>query len=92
MPWIKVKNKKGTAGRQPSEADSWLEFWKRRKKGNEQVTPRCRAKHCNEKATLGAHVVIVGEEHKEYIVPLCDSCNQLGDEFEVSDSSLVSLA
>ena len=42
----------------------------------------CSAKGCNNRATVGGH--IVSENYPEgYIVPLCDSCNQSDGTFEV---------
>ncbi len=47
----------------------------------------CSAKGCNNRATVGGH--IVSENYPEgYIVPLCDSCNQSDEPFQVLYGSL----
>jgi len=73
MSFIEVKNKIGTGGNNPpSGYSSWLEFWeeKRGKKANS-----CEAMACTGGPDVGGHVIRAGEGPKEYILPLCYSCN-----------------
>lgn len=69
-----VKNKSGTAVRKlPARYSSWLDFWEA-EKGFE--LPKCGSNDCdNDDDLQGAHVFIVGATSKEYIIPLCSTCN-----------------
>jgi len=89
MGYIDVKNKKGTAGNTPpSGYTSWLDFWEK-KKGTKATT--CEVRSCNGSADLGGHVIKAGEGGKEYILPMCYSCNNKpdGEVFQAWESDLV---
>ena len=73
MEFIDVKNKKNTSDkRPPSEYSSWLDFWEKRKGKRARL---CEVQSCNDSAEVGGHVIKYGEGPKEYILPLCHSCN-----------------
>lgn len=73
MAFIDVKNKKGTSGNNPpSGYTSWLDFWEK-KKGTKAT--KCEVMSCRGNADLGGHVIKAGEGGKEYILPMCYSCN-----------------
>lgn len=91
MAFIEVKNKKGTADKKPATGyDNWLDFWEKKK--NTKAT-KCEVLLCNGKADLGGHVIKVGEGSKEYILPMCYSCNNKPDDeiFKAWDGDLVSV-
>jgi hypothetical protein len=71
---VTVQNKNGTTGKtQPDGSKTWLDFWKNKK--NEQTIKDCKVIGCTGKADNGGHVIKSGESGKEYILPICDSCN-----------------
>ncbi len=73
MAFIEVKNKKGTADKTPpSGYSSWLDFWKEK---TERKATICEVRGCKGKPTIGGHVIKSGEGNKEYILPMCYSCN-----------------
>jgi len=73
MSFIEVKNKKGTTKKAPpSGYSSWLEFWET-KKGKTATT--CEVRLCNGDPDVGGHVIKSGKGSKEYILPMCYSCN-----------------
>jgi len=89
MTLIDVKNKKGTANKAPPAGyGSWLDFWER-KKGTKAT--KCEVFLCNGSPDLGGHVIRAGEGSKEYILPMCDSCNNKPENevFKAWDSDLV---
>ena len=91
MPRIKVKNKNGTADKKaPSGYDSWLDFWEDKK---DKKADQCENMDCTGKPDVGGHVIKSGKGGKEYILPLCYTCNNKpdGEEFEAWDSDLVSV-
>ena len=79
---MKVKNINGSSRfPAPSGYDSWLDYWER--KSGERAT-YCGASGCWRTDLVGAHVQKVGGyDNRWYITPLCKSCNQRSDEFEV---------
>lgn len=84
-----VKNLKGTSDNiLPKDVKSWTEFWEK-KKGYK--LPKCGVLGCNNSDTVGGHVKIVGLSAKQYIVPLCKTCNNVHneEEFEVFDGYMV---
>ena len=90
MSYIKVKNKKGTADKTPpSDYSSWLDFWEK-KKGKEATV--CEVRGCDENPDVGGHVIKSEEGSKEYILPMCDSCNNKPEDevFEAWESDLIS--
>jgi hypothetical protein len=79
---MKIKNIKGTSG-ENCACDSWLKHWE---KFSGQTTTWCQANGCAKTDVVGAHVQRVDiYDSKEYIYPLCNSCNQKEGSFEVSD-------
>jgi len=91
MSFIDVKNKKGTSGNTPpSGYSSWIEFWEK-KKGTKAT--KCEVMSCSGKVDLGGHVIKHGEGSKEYILPMCYSCNNKPDNeiFQAWDSDLISV-
>jgi len=89
MSFIDVKNKKGTADKtSPVGYESWLNFWEK-KKGKKATT--CEVLSCNGSPDLGGHVIKAGEGSKEYILPMCYSCNNKSenDVFKVWETDLV---
>jgi len=92
MSFIGVKNKKGTAGNtSPTGYSSWLDFWEK-EKGTKATT--CEVKSCDGKPDLGGHVIKSGLGGKEYILPMCYSCNNKPDNevFKAWDTDLVPVA
>ncbi len=91
MSYIDVKNKKGTVEKNPpSGYGSWLGFWES-EKGKKSTS--CEVSGCNNSAVLGGHVIKSGGYGKEYILPMCHSCNNKedGEIFEAWESDLVSV-
>ena len=89
MAFVKVKNKKGTADRTPPTGyASWLDFWEKKKGWKAE---RCEVLGCDGKAEVGGHVSKVGEGGKEYILPMCYSCNNKPEDevFEAWEGDLV---
>lgn len=83
---MKVKNVNGTSRFSP-KGGSWLDYWKEQKGKSATV---CSAYGCWGTDLVGAHVQKVNSTDKcYYIVPLCRSCNQRNDEFEVDANLLV---
>lgn len=90
--YVKVKNLVGTGENTPPTGHKcWLDFWY--SKNNDTATRLygggCKNRDCNSRAVLGAHLKLEGETSKQYIVPLCDSCNKITQTFEVPRSELV---
>lgn len=92
MNFIEIKNKKGTGGKvPPSGYASWLEFWEE-KKGKK--AGNCEVMLCQNRATLGGHVIKVGGGGTEYILAMCAECNNRpdGEVFKGWESDLVPVA
>ena len=89
--FVDVKNKKGTSDRVlPAGCNSWLQYWE---KTVGKTAEECTAVGCSNKGHLhGSHVFIDGATAKEYIVPLCASCNlaEDGKVFSVLKENLIS--
>lgn len=78
-----VKNVSGSS-RFPAPAgySSWLKYWE---KQTGESTYFCSADGCLGTNLVGAHVQkAYSDDKKWYIVPLCTSCNQRTDTFNVS--------
>jgi hypothetical protein len=77
-----VKNVNGSSRwPAPSGYTSWLDYWE--KKSGKSVSI-CGAENCSKRNLVGAHVQkVYGTDKKYYITPLCSSCNQRTDEFDV---------
>lgn len=78
----KVKNVIGSSRfSAPTGYSSWLEYWE---KQTGKSTTICGASGCSNKNLVGAHVIKANSTDKSYyITPLCSSCNQRDDEFDV---------
>jgi hypothetical protein len=78
-----VKNVNGSSRfPKPHGYNSWLEYWKAQTKEDPIY---CSEVTCRNKDLIGAHVTKTRSTDKRwYIVPLCSSCNQRKDEFNVS--------
>lgn len=90
---MRVKNIKGTSDRTPPppyQNLSWKDFYAV-KRGREYIF--CACKDCMNLVEVGAHVIKadVGTDDKWYIVPLCKTCNNRTDIFEVDSDDLVSI-
>ncbi|MCE7579437.1 hypothetical protein LZS94_18130 [Aliivibrio fischeri] len=78
MSFIDVKNKNGTADKNPPAGyKSWLDFWES-KKGKKATT--CEVLTCSGGPDVGGHVIKSGKGNKEYILPICYSCNNKPDD------------
>ncbi|WP_421173966.1 hypothetical protein [Aeromonas enteropelogenes] len=91
MAFIEVKNKNNTANKTPpSGYTSWLDFWEVNK-GKKATT--CEALSCAGKPDVGGHVIKSGEGGKEYILPICYSCNNKPENqvYKAWESDLVSV-
>ncbi len=91
MSYIDVKNKKGTADKTPPAGyKSWLDFWEK-KKGTRST--KCEVLLCKGTPDLGGHVIKAGEGNKEYILPMCSSCNNKSERevLKAWESDLVSV-
>jgi hypothetical protein len=77
------KNKNGTGDRE-CKCGSWKQHWKNFSTKNWPIT--CCIYGCGNSANLGAHV-ISHEVSGEWIIPVCDSCNQRDDIFYVKDGT-----
>ena len=82
---MKVKNVNGSSRfPAPTGYNSWLDYWKAQT--GKSVT-YCSVDGCTGRDLVGAHVQKANSTDKcYYIVPLCRSCNQRTDEFEVSQT------
>jgi len=77
-----VKNIIGTSDNNCGCA-SWLDHWKTYTKQT-SLPNYCTHDTCTEKPVVGAHVIKVGSEDKDwYIVPLCKKHNKEAGEFEL---------
>ena len=85
MPSKNWKNKKGTGDRS-CKCGTWKQHWINRS-GKDWPT-FCSVNGCINKATLGAHV-INSKVSGEKIVPMCESCNKLTDEFDLTNGTTV---
>ncbi len=80
---MRVKNVNGS-GRfsAPAGYRSWVEYWAK-KTGSKSFF--CSASNCFSSNLVGAHVQKANStDNRWYIIPLCSSCNQRTDTFEVS--------
>lgn len=86
---VKVINKNGTAGKTPPFGNNWLDFWEIVK---EKKAGSCKNSGCTSSAKNGGHVTLYKSSNDEYIVPICDSCNNTPNKvFEVEISDLVKI-
>lgn len=73
------KNKGGTSVRS-CKCGSWAQHWV--KYANKPWPATCSVLGCNNRATLGAHIINSGVTG-EKIVPMCDACNGRTDSFTI---------
>lgn len=83
---VKVKNLKNNYFDSPKDFPSWKAFWEA-KKG--RLIGKCANEACEEKALLGVHVNKVLGSNEQYILPLCNYCNKIEEEFTVDSLNLV---
>lgn len=79
LPCDGWKNKVGT-GERSCSCGTWSQHWINF--SNKKWPKTCSVSGCSNEATLGAHVYnhnVSGER----IVPMCNSCNKLKDEFSL---------
>ena len=78
----RVKNVNGSSRfPAPRGYNSWLEYWEKQT-GQRKFT--CGAAGCSKTDLVGAHVQKANSIDKSwYITPLCASCNNRTDEFDV---------
>ncbi|MDR0834324.1 MAG: hypothetical protein LBN93_09115 [Candidatus Symbiothrix sp.] len=84
---IKVRNLKDTANEIPSGYGSWIAYWESQK----GEATYCHRVGCSTTVDLeGAHVQKVSMHDRSwYIVPLCHTCNEHTDAFDVDINELV---
>lgn len=77
-----VKNVIGSSKfAKPNGYSSWLDYWKAQTGENPYI---CSEVDCSNTGLVGAHVQkAYGSDRNWYIVPLCSSCNQRTDIFNV---------
>ena len=82
---MKVRNLEGTAGK-PCKCGSWLKHWE---KFGKIRAIFCSTITCTILATVGAHVKKTeGVDTKEYIIPLCATCNMItAEDLVVADTT-----
>jgi hypothetical protein len=89
MSFIDVKNKKGSAYKDPPAGySSWLDFWEKKKGKKADV---CEVMSCKGNPDVGGHVIKSGEGGKEYILPMCFKCNNKPEDevFKAWENDLV---
>ena len=74
------KNKNGTASRH-CKCGTWIDHWRRF--SGRSWPDECSVDGCTKTAKLGAHVYS-SSVSGEYIVPMCNSCNKQGNEFDLN--------
>lgn len=77
-----VKNVNGSSRfSAPYGYSTWLEYWEKR---TGEKKPICGSSNCNNTDLVGAHVQKANStDQNYYITPICRSCNQRTDYFEV---------
>ncbi len=79
LPCKGWKNKAGT-GVRSCTCGTWKQHWINH--SNKSWPSACSVQGCTNSATLGAHIYNTNVT-SEKIVPMCDSCNKLQDEFSL---------
>ena len=82
------KNKGGT-GQRSCKCKTWKQHWINN--SGEAWPDKCSIRGCTNSATLGAHIYNPSVEG-ERIVPACDSCNKLENEFSLKGGVTLVLA
>lgn len=76
---IIVKHMENTAEYTPRKYNTWKEYWEAKMKPQKFPQRRERCACCwnftEPKDFVGAHIEEVGDSNKQYIYPLCNSCN-----------------
>ncbi len=73
MGYVDVRIKQASADIPPPAGhESWLAFWET---GRRKQAYMCEVQWCGGQPDVGAHVAKVGEEGREYILPMCHACN-----------------
>ena len=90
MGLIKVKNLNGTSSETKcTEGAYWIDHWANYMNYSGAC---CSRRGCSKTAEVGGHVKKVqSQDNTEYIVPLCNGCNQLSSDeiYEVQENRLV---
>jgi hypothetical protein len=87
MAFIDVINKNGKKDKKPPTVyKSWLDFWEKKQ---DKRASNCEVMSCRGNAELGGHVIKVIDENKEYILPLCLSCNNKEHSYMAREGDLV---
>lgn len=82
------KNKVGTSNRS-CKCKTWKQHWLN---GSNNSWPNvCSISGCSNTPTLGAHI-INSNVSGERVIPACDSCNKLSDEFNLKEGVILVLA
>ncbi len=82
------QNKNGTSDRNCS-CGTWKEHWQNF--SNKKWPETCSVQNCDNKATLGAHIINSNNMSGEWIAPFCSSCNKRTDIFSLKpDTTVVS--
>lgn len=84
----KVKNLNRTRHKKCKCAhhSTWLNHWENH---SGKKSSMCKVKGCNRKAKVGAHVKKVRNDHRHYIIPLCNEHNRCSYELDVYYIELV---
>ena len=79
------KNKVGTSDR-TCKCGTWKQHWIN---NASKTWPRnCSISGCANTATLGAHIINKSVDG-EKIIPSCDACNKLSNEFDLVDGTIL---
>jgi len=81
---------KGNTGERNCKCGSWKNHWLNYS-GSTSWPTICSVDGCNNEPSLGGHVYQV-DDGKEYIVPLCNSCNKRSDVFDLRGSTSLARA
>ena len=80
LPTDGWKNKNGTSDRS-CYCGTWKQHWINY--SGEEWPSRCSVRGCLNSAEVGAHIYNTDISKKEYIAPMCRSCNRLVGEFSL---------
>ena len=89
MDYVKAKRKEKNPEKQPPcGVGSWIKFWEMSAK---RSAHGCLTLGCYNFANVGGLMIIAGDEPKEYILPICYSCNNALDDqvFIVAKDDLI---
>lgn len=80
------KNVKNTSDLKCHPCNSWLNHWANLSR--QKLPTTCQRQNCSSRAEVGAHI---SHMHKSGvgIIPLCHSCNQSDDIFQIKNEFLI---